>query len=274
MYIISAVLEKEQSKVALYDEEYKLLLKKAGAYANFSKLCLDVISEGGVKPTDVKYIGVAVDSSFGVPEAVAADVEKNIGIKCLGASLVNAKALGEAYTTNDVPFLVMLKIDDNVECGIVVDNKIYSGTSQLGGNVAGMIIDFGGYECTCGRRGCFEAYASNSGLRRIAAEAGVAGAESITHAKLFDMDTPNAERTKSIYIKYLACGITNVINLFQPHELVLEGPFSEVGDELMTPMMDIILREQYTHSAPNKCNIRFSNKDADTVLIGAALLGR
>lgn len=274
MNIISVVLKKEQSQVALYDKKYNLLLKKDGTFSDISKLCLDTISEGGVTPTDVAYVGIAADSDFGVPDNIAAEVEKNIGIRCYGVSLINARALGEAYRTNDVPYLVMLKIDSAIECGIVINKKIYSGEHQLGGKIAHMVINAEGYECICGRRGCFEAYASTSGLKRIAAELGVASAESLTHAMLFDMNTPNAERAKNLYVKYLASGITNVINLFQPNELVLEGPFTEIGDELMTPMVDIVLREQYSHSMSNKCNIRISNNESDTALIGAALLGR
>ena len=274
MHIISTVLEKEQCKVALYDQEYKLLLKKEGMRADPSELCLDVIAEGRIKPADVDYIGIAIDSAFGNPDSVAADMEKNIGIRCYGAPLMSAKALGEAYTTNDISSLLALKIDDTIECGIVIDKKIYAGTDQLGGKVAHMVIDFGGYACSCGGKGCFEAYASNSGLKRIAAESGVADAESLTHEKLFDMHTPDAERAKKLYVEYLASGITNIINLFQPHELVLEGPFTKVGDELMTPLMDIILRDQFSCNLPNKCNVRFSKSEEDTALIGAALLGR
>ena len=269
MYIISAVVEKNQAKVALYDKEYKLLLKKEGGCAETAKLCLEIMSEKGIKPADVDYIGVAADTSD-----VVAEIEKNTGIKCIGASVISARALGEAYMASDVPFLIMLKIDDTVECGIVMDQKIYSGVDQIGANVARMVIDFGGYECSCGRRGCFEAYAGNAGLKRIAAESGVAEADSLTHVKLFNMNTPEAEKAKKLYVEYLANGITNIINLFQPNELVLEGPFTEIGDALWTPLMDIIMREQYTHSMPNKGNIKFSNKEADTALLGGALLGR
>ena len=268
MYIISAVLEKDRSKVALYDKEYKILLKKEGAVADASRLCLDVISEGGIKVSDVDYIGVAADA------ADTAAIEKATGIKCLGAPLISARALGEAYIANDVPFLITLKIDDDVDCGIVMDKKIYSGADNTYGKVGNMVINFGGYECSCGRRGCFEAYASNAGLKRIAADAGVADAESLTHKELFAMSTPEAEKAKKLYVEFLANGITNVINLFQPNELVLEGPFTEVGDALWTPLMEIILREQYTHSMPNKGNIKFANNEVDTALLGAALLGR
>jgi len=274
MYIISAVIDHEQSRVALYDRNYKLLLKKDGMPAELSKLCADVITEGGIRSADVDYVGVAVDPTAGSFASVAADLEKKINVKCCGASLMNAKALGEAYITDDVTSLLMIKIDDTVESGVVIDQKLYEGAHLRGGNVAHSVINYGGFECRCGKRGCFEAYASNSGLQRIAAEAGVAGAESITHAKLFDMNTPEAERAKELYVKYFAGGLTNLINLFQLQELVLEGPFTEAGDKIMKPMMDIILREQFTHDMPNKCNVRFSHKETDTALIGAALIGR
>ena len=142
------------------------------------------------------------------------------------------------------------------------------------GDVAHMVIHFDGYECTCGRHGCFEAYASLAGLRRIAAEAGMADTKSLTHMQLFSMDTPEAERAKSLYVKFLASGITNIVTLFQPHDLVLEGAFTEVGDALMNPLMEIVLREQYSHDMSNKCTVRLAKWDANTALLGAALLGR
>ena len=271
MYMISVVIEKEQSRVALFDKEYKLLLKKCGTKADVEALCAAVMAESGVEASEVDYIGVAADIAA---DAVAADLQKSTGIRCLSATLMGARALGEAYTANDVPSLFMLKVDNMVECGIVIEKKIFTGMHQLGGKIAHMVINFGGYECTCGRQGCFEAYAGVAGLKRIAAEAGVQDVETLTHATLFGMTTPEAECAQKTYVKYLAGGITNIINLFQPNELVLEGPFTEVGDKLMAPMMDIILREQYTHSMPNKCNVRFASGEQDTALLGAALLAR
>ena len=274
MYIISAVVDQKQTEVALYDKEYRLLLKKAGAAADLSKLCQDLITEGKIALNDVAYAGVAVDAAAGNPDAVAAELGKAIGVKCHATSLMGAKALGEAYAANDVDSLFLLKIEDAVDCGVVIDKKLYAGTHLRGGNVAHTVISSGGFECACGNRGCFQAYACNAGLRRIAAEAGVEGAETLTHKALFDMNTPSAEQAKETYVKYLAGGITNLINLFQLREFVIEGSLVEAGDKLMTPMMDIILRDQFTHNMPNKCNVRFSENAEDTALIGAALLGR
>lgn len=274
MYIIGAVVDTKQSKVALYNKEYKLLTKKIGACEELSKLCLDVLAESGASVSDVEYVGVSVDSARTNPDSVAAELEQKIGAKCIASSLIGAKALGEAYATNDVPSLFLLKIDDTVETGVVIDKKLYSGVHTRGGSVAHMVINFGGFECACGGSGCFEAYVGNAGLKRIAAEAGVEGAESITHKELFDMDTPAAARAKDLYVKYLANGITNLINLFQLNEFVLEGAFTEAGEKIMKPIMDIVLVEQFSHNMSNKCNVRFANQEIDTALLGAALLGR
>ena len=274
MYIISVSVKKEQSEIALFDKEYRLLCKKDGGASNTSRLCADLLSEQKIKPTDVAYIGVALEAEMGSPDAIAAEIERSVGIPCHGASWIDAKALGEAYIANDAPSLLILSIDDTVDSSIVIDKKIYLGTHGLGAKIAHMVIRVDGHACTCGRQGCLEAYVSHSGMRRIAADAGIPNAQALTPLALFEMSTPEAERAKKEYVSHLACGLTNIINLFQTHELVLEGPLSEVGDKLMSPLMDIVLREQYSRDMPNKCKVRFSSSTADTALIGAALLGR
>ncbi|MBQ4139979.1 MAG: ROK family protein [Clostridia bacterium] len=274
MYIISIVIEKERTEAALFDKEYKLLLKKTGELEDAAKLCGALISESGISHADIDYVGIAADSSLVSPCSVASELEKSIGLKCLPTTLTDARALGEAYGLEDASTLVMLKIDEKIECGIIIDKKAYTGANNQGKSIAHTVINFDGFECSCGNRGCFEAYACNSGLNRIAAESGVDGAGALTHKQLFEMNTPEAKQAQMLYVKYLATGITNIINLFQPRYLVLDGPFTEVGDALMNPMMDIVLREQYTHSMSNKGEVRFADVKSDTALIGAALLGR
>ena len=78
MYILSAVVEKERTAVALYDKEYKLLLKKDGTFASLTDICKKVISERGINPDDVDYAGVAADSSLGSSLSLSAELEKNI----------------------------------------------------------------------------------------------------------------------------------------------------------------------------------------------------
>ena len=111
MYIISIVIENEKSEIGLYNEEYKLLAKKNGLGADAGKLCFDILSESEIKPSDVRYVGIATDGDKG---EIIAEIEKAYSIKCCGATLTEARALGEAYAANDAPFSVALKIDDKV----------------------------------------------------------------------------------------------------------------------------------------------------------------
>ncbi len=274
MYILSAVLKNGQTTVALYDEAYKLLAKKAESQADLAALCSQLLSERELPMADVKHLGIAVDGTRASSQALAEETEQKLGIRCYVASTAGAGALGEAYLAGDLPSLILLNVDDTVQSGIVIDKRLYTGIKQLGGNVAHTVLHFEGYECTCGRKGCFEAYVGKAGLCRVAAESGIKDADSVTYVKLFAMRTPEAERAKQLSVKYLANGIINVINLFQPNELVLQGPFTEVGDALMAPLMETVLNEQYTHSMPNKCKIRIADKATDATPLGAALLGR
>ncbi len=283
MHIIGVVLDCDTIKAAVYNKEYRQIAAKEtacgscskdGAVADAAELCKTLMTECGISAADVEYIGAAVAREWGCPCGVASAIENRMGIKTAAESVVNAEALGEAYLANDESSLIVLRICDVVESGIVVDKKVYTSSARRGGEVAHMVIDLDGYECSCGRRGCFEAYASNAGLRRAAAEAGVKGAENITVTELFAMDDDAALAAQKFYAEYLANGITNVINLFQTHEMVLEGEFTKVGDALMGPIMEIVLRDQFTKLSLNKCNVRFANTDADTALMGAALICR
>ena len=168
----------------------------------------------------------------------------------------------------------MLKIDDEVESAIVIDKKLYFGANGEGAKLSHMIINANGYDLGCGPRGCFEAYVSRKGISRILSDAGIECAEEVLATELFAMSGEAAENAKNAYTNYLASALVNIINLFQPQEMVLEGDFTSVGYNLFKPLMEIVLDEQYTSRSPKKCNVRFSRTQNDTVSLGAALLGR
>lgn len=279
MYIIGVVLGNDTVRAAVYNEKYRQLAAKeivckGEAVVEAADLCKTLLAESGIAAAEVAYIGTAVADAWGCPCDAAAAIERLTGIKTVAENVINAEALGEAYFAGDVGSLIVLSVGDTVECGIVVDKRVYTSAACRGGKVAHMVINLDGYECTCGRRGCFEAYASNAGLRRAAAEAGVPNAESITVTALFARTDEAAVAAQRFYAEHLGNGITDVINLFQTHEMVLKGEFTTVGDAIMQPVMEIIMRDQFTKMALNKCRVRFANTEKDTVLMGAALIGR
>lgn len=274
MYTVSVLINGEKTSVAIYNESYGLIASiESESIGNADKICelsIGLMSEVGIDKQDVKHVGIVCDCASA--DLLASLVEEKIGIPTLAEGTFNAEALGEAYLSGDKSFLVSIRISDTVECATVIEKKLFKGHSGLGGRIAHMVIDVGGYECECGRRGCFEAYAGIKGLRRICADAGVDGADIMTPALLFTMKSGEAKLAQKQYTEHLAAAITNVINFFQPDELVLEGDFLEAGEALTSPMTEIILREQYSRTMDNKCNVRRANDKKTTALLGAALL--
>ncbi len=170
---------------------------------------------------------------------------------------VRDRALAEARNSG-VDSLILFHIDDTVETAIVLENKIYGGSDGTAGNFAHTVLNFGGYECSCGRRGCLSAYVSTAGMRRQARDCGVEDADTLTLPALFSRTDAAATLAKNRYVENLASAVTSAINLFQTREFVITGAPARVGDALYLPMMEIVLREQYSRNMPNKCNVRFA----------------
>ena len=150
-----------------------------------------------------------------------------------------------------------------------------------------MVINADGPKCTCGRRGCFEVYSSATGLIRMTKEAMEKHPESVLHkeceadGKVSGRTAFNAMRkgdaaAKEVvdeYIRYLACGITNTINIFQPDVLCIGGGVCNEGDPLLLPLKELVAKEVYTKDSPNNTKIVIAELGNDAGIIGAAFLG-
>ena len=170
---------------------------------------------------------------------------------CYVENDANAAAYGEfvagaAQGANDA---VCITLGTGVGGGIIIDKKIYSGFNFAGAEIGHTVIDPNGPECTCGRKGCFEVFSSATGLIRMTKEAmeynkeSLLWAESNKEGKVSARTAFNAMRkgdaaAKAVvdkYIRYLACGITNTINIFQPDILCIGGGVCNEGDPLLIP---------------------------------------
>ena len=274
MLTVGVAIIKDQIIATAYGDNYQALSSEVTSFTKES-LSYDIeklISRLNVKGEDISGIGIAIPESMGCPDALAEDVNKLTGVRALGTVTINARALGEAYLRGDLSYFVILTIGDTVESGIIIDKKLYTGINPFGGRVAHMVINYGGYDCRCGCKGCFEAYASTSGVKRIAAESGISDIESLT--ELFALSSSEAEDAKTRYTAYLSSGVTDVINLFQPSVLALEGEFYDIGPAIIEPMTEIVLRDQYSSSMDNKCKMESAMSENDTATLGAALLFR
>jgi glucokinase len=174
----------------------------------------------------------------------------------------NAAALGEAKFGAGKQYKdsILVTLGTGVGGGIIVDGKLFEGGNSAGTEIGHMVIETGGYPCTCGRRGCFECYASATALMRKTKDA----MEQDTDSEMWQRYTPQtvsgrtpfeyaetdvaAKQVVDWYVKYLSCGITNLVNVFRPQVVMLGGGVSEQGERLTNPVQKLVDKEIFAGS--------------------------
>ena len=182
----------------------------------------------------------------------------------------------------------MVTLGTGVGGGLILNGKLYSGSGMVG-EVGHMVIQHGGAPCNCGRRGCWEAYASATGLIRMTREAMEAHPESLLHTvaaqsgcvegrTAFDAAVQGDETALALcrdYVSYLAAGVTNLINILQPEAVAIGGGVAAAPDGLLfTPLREIVERECYPRHTGQIPRIVRAELGNDAGIIGAALLKR
>ena len=179
----------------------------------------------------------------------------------------NVAALGEAKfgAGKDYKNSILVTLGTGVGGGIIIDGKLFEGNKSAGAEIGHIVIEHGGEPCSCGRRGCFEAYSSATALKKrtkwaMEEDAGSAmwkkytsdTASGKTAFEFADCDT-SAREVVDWYIDYLACGLINLANAFRPEVIMLGGGVSNQGEELTGPLQEILDREIFAASyAPVK----------------------
>jgi glucokinase len=205
----------------------------------------------------------------------------------------NAAALGEAVAgaAKGASSSVMITLGTGVGGGIIIDNKVYSGFNGAGGELGHIVIVKDGEQCSCGRRGCWEAYSSATALIRMTQqkldECAASGRKTamadlvakkgrVTGRTAFDSMRMGDEAAKEVvdsYLGYLACGLTNMINIFQPEILSIGGGVSGEGQSLIDALLPTIRKECYGGGTVKPTEIRIAQLGNDAGIIGAAVLG-
>ena len=297
---------KKGSIPTLAEREPELIIK------DMADLCMGLIQECGLKMSDAAYAGLAIPGTVNYEAGCSEDchnlptldqfpivstLKKRLNLENVYIENdANAAAKGEAFAgaAKDCDHAIMITIGTGVGSGVIIDKKIYSGYNYSGSELGHIVIEYNGRLCGCGKKGCWEAYSSATGLIKMTAEkldaleaAGENGTVmhrmksenggSITAKMPFDaMRTGDkaAAEVVDMYIGYLACGLVNVINIYQPEVLCISGGICNEGDTLMIPALKIINREQYTRtSGVAKTQIKISALGNDAGIIGAAVLG-
>lgn len=258
------------------------------------------VENAGLKMENISAVGLGspgtVNCETGVIEYAnnlnfantpAAEILRSeLGIPAYAENDANAAAYaefvaGSAVGAKDV---VCITLGTGVGGGIIIGGKLYSGFNYGGAELGHTVIDINGPECTCGRHGCFEVYSSATGLIRMTIEAMNEHPESLMHSMMGDHVSAKLafaamragdETAKAVvdkYIKYLAAGITNTINVFQPDILCIGGGVCNEGDNLLIPLREQVAGEVYTRRGSKKTKIVIASLGNDAGIIGAAYL--
>lgn len=198
----------------------------------------------------------------------------------------NAAALGEAKfgAGKNYSDSILVTLGTGVGAGIIIDGKLYEGNKSAGAEIGHMVIEYGGGKCTCGRRGCFEAYSSATALIKrtkwaMEENAGsemwtACTSETATGKTAFDfMDTDiTAREVIDWYVKYLACGLVNLANIFRPEVIMLGGGIANQKERLTEPVQKLFNKELFGGQDYAPVKIVCASLGSDAGMYGAAAL--
>ena len=247
---------------------------------NIAKLVAELMSK--VDKNEILGVGIGcpglIDSKNGVVVfagnlnlknfPLSEEIEKRCGFKVKLTNDANAAALGEAKfgAGSNYENSILITLGTGVGGGIIINGKLFEGGKSAGTEIGHTVIVENGLKCTCGRKGCFERYASARALMEQTKEA-MEGNRNSEMWKGYDLDTVTgktpfayydrdltAKLVVNKYISHLACGILNMINVFRPEVVMLGGGVSEQGEALTKPLQKIIDAELFggTDYAPVK----------------------
>lgn len=272
---------------------------------DMAELIKKVLDNTNTDIKEIKSIGVgspgSVDDKNGVilyannlnlhNANLADELGKYYDVPIFVGNDANCATLGEFFALKDdnITDLVAITLGTGVGGGVIINKKVFTGVNGIAGELGHTVISLNGEKCTCGRKGCWEAYASATALIRDTQRAAAENPDSYV-AKLvsenggkangktaFDASIAGDEVGKKLvdnYVSYVAEGIVNIINTFRPHAVVIGGGISKQGENLLNPVKEYVNKYVYGGEETNVTKISIAKLGNDAGIVGAAFLGK
>lgn len=179
---------------------------------------------------------------------------------------------------------VLITIGTGVGCGIILGGKIINSNSSAVGELSHTIIETNGRKCTCGKRGCVEAYCSMTALYKDLRREMFLNKNSLLWNKLNPNDIDGkvffellgkdqtADRVFNKFIKYLGVAITNIANLIRPDIILIGGGVSAQGDKIINPLNEYLEESIFAKEYTEKIPVKASKNGNDAGILGASVL--
>lgn len=275
-------------------------------FDDIADVCEEAVKTAGLTMEDIDSVGMGTPGTVNQDGVI--DFANNLAFNNVPARTMLAKrinkpeekvfiendancaALGEAYAGcgNGAKDFVAVTLGTGVGSGVIIGGKIVNGVNYAGGECGHMVIVVDGEQCSCGRKGCWEAYASATALIRQTKKAMEEYPDSLMHklakeeGKVSGRTAFDAMRLGDIagikvvddYIKYVACGLINIVNALQPEIICIGGGICNEGETLMKPLRRFVQSERYSIHSKIQTKIVKAELGNDAGVIGAALLGK
>lgn len=275
-------------------------------FDDIADVCEEAVKTAGLTMEDIDSVGMGTPGTVnqdGIIEFANNLAFNNVPARTMLAKRINkpeekvfiendanCAALGEAYAGcgNGAKDFVAVTLGTGVGSGVIIGGKIVNGVNYAGGECGHMVIVVDGEQCSCGRKGCWEAYASATALIRQTKKAMEEYPDSLMHklakeeGKVSGRTAFDAMRLGDIagikvvddYIKYVACGLINIVNALQPEIICIGGGICNEGETLMKPLRRFVQSERYSIHSKIQTKIVKAEIGNDAGVIGAALLGK
>ena len=315
MYKLGIDLGGTNIAVGVVDENYKII-GRANVKTNLpraaeeiaddmAKAALLAIENASLQPCDIDSCGVgspgAVDFENGTVAYscnlqfynvnLAKMLNERLNMPVFIENDANAAAYGEyvAGVGANTKDFIAITLGTGVGGGIIVGGKIYSGFNKAGGELGHMVININGKACNCGRKGCYESYASVTALIEQTKASMLENKDSLMWKECGDdiekvsgktafaamkKGDKSADDTVKQYTEYISVGVANIINIFQPEVLCVGGGISKEGDTLLNPIREFVSREDYARDMKKRTKIVAATLGNDAGIIGAAYLSQ
>ncbi|KKK89092.1 hypothetical protein LCGC14_2736600, partial [marine sediment metagenome] len=192
----------------------------------------------------------------------------------------NSAALGEWWKgvgtgTNS---LVCITLGTGIGGGIILDGRVWHGASWIAGEIGHTTIIRDGMNCTCGNKGCLEAYASSRGIIErvniaLSDKRGKGKFQPITELKQLDQLVLEGNEIILNVIKetgvILGIAVANLANLLNPEMVVLFGGVTNLGENLIKPLREEVKKRAFK-KATESLRIEVAKLGDNSGILGAA----
>ncbi|AGB18328.1 ROK family protein [Thermoanaerobacterium thermosaccharolyticum] len=269
---------------------------------DIAEISLELIKRCGLDISDVESMGI------GVPGV--ADNEKGIVLRAVNLYWTKVPLVKEIHKYIDIPInmdndanvaalaegifgagkgtnsSVTITLGTGVGSGFILNGKVFNGAHHFAPELGHIVLGDNGVMCNCGKIGCFETYASATALIREGKKVAMkdsnslilklAGGEieSITAKNVIDAAKQFDEAAMMIfndYVKYLAMGIVNIINILDPEVIIIGGGVANAGDFLLKPLKEEVSKNILFKDLPY-ADIKKAELGNDAGIIGASIL--